>query len=117
MARGDTGRYGSDYMNKLGAQNIRIEILCLFVREIVDRESFSIQSGSYFEACSTRTLMALSLELRNFCESWREKSAAYSLDDLGGAFDRFFTSYVVFNRLYVETTHRLARRGAVGFAR
>ncbi|MFZ1007063.1 MAG: hypothetical protein WAN65_09510 [Candidatus Sulfotelmatobacter sp.] len=57
--------------------------------------------------------MALSLELRNFCESWREKSAGYSPDDLGGAFDRFFASYVVFNRLYVETTHRLARRGAV----
>ena len=61
--------------------------------------------------------MALSPQLRNFCDSWRGKAAAYSLDDLGDAFDRFFTSYVVFNRLYVEATHRLARRGAVRLER
>lgn len=57
--------------------------------------------------------MALSPQLRNFCDSWRRKAAAYASDDLSDAFDRFFTSYVVFNRLYVEATHRLARRGAV----
>ena len=57
--------------------------------------------------------MALSPQLRNFCDSWRRKAAAYGLDDVGDAFDRFFTSYVVFNRLYVEATHRLARRDAV----
>ena len=57
--------------------------------------------------------MPLSHQLRNFCDSWRGKAAAYSLDDHGDAFDRFFTSYVVFNRLYAEATHRLARRGAV----
>jgi len=57
--------------------------------------------------------MLLSPQLRNFCDSWRRKAAAYALGDLGDAFDRFFTSYVVFNRLYVEATHRLARRDAV----
>jgi hypothetical protein len=36
--------------------------------------------------------MALSPQLRNFCDSWRRKAAAYALAD---AFDRFFTSYVV----------------------
>ena len=57
--------------------------------------------------------MALSHELRAFCHSWQTKADAYSLEDLGGAFDRFFTSYVVFNRLYAEATYRLARRGRV----
>jgi hypothetical protein len=57
--------------------------------------------------------MALSLQLRDFCESWQRKAAAYALDDLGQAFDRFFTSYVIFNRLYAEATYRLARGGHV----
>ena len=46
-----------------------------------------------------------------FCHSWQAKAAAYSPRDLHGAFDRFFTSYVVFNRLYAEATYRLARSG------
>ena len=57
--------------------------------------------------------MALSPQLREFCDNWRGKARAYAVDDLGGAFDRFFTSYVVFNRLYVEATYRLASRSAV----
>ncbi len=57
--------------------------------------------------------MALSPELREFCDSWRGKAAACSMENINGAFDRFFTSYVAFNRLYVEATHRLARRGQV----
>ncbi|HTQ60627.1 MAG TPA: hypothetical protein VMI32_10410 [Candidatus Solibacter sp.] len=57
--------------------------------------------------------MTLSSQLRDFCDSWRGKARAYAVDDLGGAFDRFFTSYVVFNRLYAEATYRLASRGAV----
>ena len=77
----------------------------------MERRDFPIQSAR--PRSLYKTLMAQSPELRNFCESWREKSAAYSPDDLGGAFDRFIASYVVFNRLYVETTHRLARRGVV----
>ena len=57
--------------------------------------------------------MALTHELRDFCDSWRAKAAAYSLENIHGAFDRFFTSYVVFNRLYAEATYRLARSGHV----
>lgn len=57
--------------------------------------------------------MALSPDLREFCDSWRAKAAACSMENINGAFDRFFTSYVTFNRLYVEATHRLARRGQV----
>src|ERR1700731_2491427 len=57
--------------------------------------------------------MALSPELRDFCDSWHAKAAAYSTENINGAFDRFFTSYVAFNRLYAESTYRLARRGHV----
>ena len=55
--------------------------------------------------------MPLSHQLRTFADSWRGKAQAYPVDDLGGAFDRFFTLYVVFNRLYAEATYRLAHRG------
>jgi len=57
--------------------------------------------------------MALSLELRDFCDSWRAKAAACSLENIHGAFERFFTSYVAFNRLYTEATFRLAQQGHV----
>jgi hypothetical protein len=56
-------------------------------------------------------VMPLSDQLRTFANNWRGKTQAYAVDDLGGAFDRFFTSYVVFNRLYAEAAYRLARRG------
>ena len=56
--------------------------------------------------------MAISPELRNFCRNWRQKAAGYG-HDVRGTFDRFFTLYVVFNRLYAEATFRLARQGQV----
>lgn len=54
--------------------------------------------------------MAMSPELRDFCGNWRQKATDYG-HDVRGAFDRFFTLYVVFNRLYAEATFRLARKG------
>jgi hypothetical protein len=57
--------------------------------------------------------MALSPELAEFCHNWRAKADTCSGDNLRGAFDRFFTLWVVFNRLYAEATFRLARRGRV----
>ena len=48
-----------------------------------------------------------------FCRNWLTKAEAYSSEDISGAFDRFFTLYVAFNRLYAEATFRLARRGQV----
>ena len=56
--------------------------------------------------------MALSPELDQFCQSWQAKANACQ-DNLHGCFDKFFTLYVVFNRLYAEATFRLARRGRV----
>jgi len=57
--------------------------------------------------------MALSLEFTAFCRAWRTKVQGYSLDVPRDAFDRFFTLYVAFNRLYGEATFRLARRGVL----
>jgi hypothetical protein len=57
--------------------------------------------------------MALAEGLRSFCDGWKAKARDYSVEEIRGAFDRFFTSYVVFNRLYAEATYRLARRGQV----
>ena len=57
--------------------------------------------------------MPLTESLRRFCDDWRAKALDYSVEDITGAFDRFFTSYVVCNRLYAEATYRLARRGQI----
>lgn len=59
--------------------------------------------------------MALSSECNTFYESWLTKANDYSIDSLTEAFDRFFTLYVVFNRLYAEAAFRLARRGLINF--
>jgi len=53
--------------------------------------------------------MGISAELATFCQNWHTKAEGYSQDDVAGAFDRFFTLYVVFNRLYAEATFRFAR--------
>ena len=55
--------------------------------------------------------MALAEDLRSFCDGWRAKARDYSVEEIREVFDRFFTSYVVFNRLYAEATYRLAQRG------
>jgi hypothetical protein len=55
--------------------------------------------------------MSLSAEVITFVQNWRAKAETYADDEIRGAFDRFFTLYVTFNRLYAEATFRLARRG------
>ena len=55
--------------------------------------------------------MAISLELAEFYNGWRAKAREYPINEIRSAFDRFFTLYVAFNRLYAEATFRLARRG------
>lgn len=52
----------------------------------------------------------MSTELETFCRNWRAKAGTYCIEETAGAFDKFFTLYVVFNRLYAEATFRLARR-------
>ncbi len=54
--------------------------------------------------------MALSPEFREFYFRWREKAQTYQ-SDLQQSFDKFFTLYVLFNRLYTEATFRLVQTG------
>lgn len=55
----------------------------------------------------------LKQEIKEFCSNWLEKANGLSDDTLSGVFDKFFTLYVVYNRLYVETTFRLANNGQI----
>tara|TARA_R100001594_G_scaffold109476_1_gene144209 strand:- start:43 stop:618 length:576 start_codon:yes stop_codon:yes gene_type:complete len=52
-------------------------------------------------------------EIKNFCENWIEKTKAYSNDNLQDVFDKFFTLFVVYNRLYVEDTFRMSNKGQI----
>ena len=51
----------------------------------------------------------LSYEFTEFYDNWNRKVEEYLGDDLRIHFDRFFTLYVLYNRLYAETTFEMAR--------
>jgi hypothetical protein len=55
----------------------------------------------------------LKQEINVFCNNWLNKAANIECANIQGAFDKFFTLYVVYNRLYVETTYRLSNDGLV----
>ena len=52
-------------------------------------------------------------EIRNFCKNWIEKANTYDSDNLQDAFNKFFTLFVVYNRLYVEATFRMSNNGEI----
>lgn len=52
-------------------------------------------------------------EIKIFCENWIEKANEYDNDNLQNVFDKFFTLFVVYNRLYVEATFRMSNRGEI----
>ncbi len=52
-------------------------------------------------------------EIVNFCQNWIEKSEAYNDNNLQDVFDKFFTLFVVYNRLYVEATYRMSNQGKI----
>jgi len=54
-------------------------------------------------------------EIENFCEKWIEKADNYNDNNLQDVFDKFFTLFVVYNRLYVEATFRMSNRGEINF--
>src|SRR5262249_16400670 len=56
----------------------------------------------------------LSAEFIDFYHSWQSKAAAYSDEDLRSAFDKLFTLFVVYNRLYAAATLELAHRPESG---
>lgn len=60
--------------------------------------------------------MPLSTEFENFYQNWLSKSDCYSGKTLQNCFDQFFTLFVIYNRLYAETTFVLARRKQLNLA-
>jgi hypothetical protein len=54
--------------------------------------------------------MTLNSEFRDFCDRWLQKAEDYDTIDLNQCFDKFFTLYVVYNALYVETAALLHRK-------
>ena len=55
----------------------------------------------------------LSGEIERFVVQWIERSRQYTDTDIDGCYDKFFTLFVVFNRLYAEATFELARQGSI----
>jgi len=54
--------------------------------------------------------MPLSKQFLGFLSRWQHKAKEYNINDVSSCFDKFFTLYVVFNRIYAEATFSLARR-------
>lgn len=52
-------------------------------------------------------------EINEFCNNWLQKAENIKGDNLQDYFDKFFTLFVVYNRLYVEMTYRLSNSGNV----
>ena len=52
-------------------------------------------------------------EINDFSQNWLRKAENITGNDLQDHFDKFFTLYVVYNRLYVEATYRLANNGHI----
>jgi hypothetical protein len=58
--------------------------------------------------------MALSMEFQDFIRRWIDKAARIELkDDLATYFDKFITTFIVYNRLYAEATFTLWRQGTI----
>ena len=55
--------------------------------------------------------MSVNPEFKRFIQSWQEKAEGIKPTDIYGCFDRFFTLYVIYNRLYAEATFIFARGG------
>lgn len=55
----------------------------------------------------------LAPHLLQFCDEWVNKANKCDENNVSGCYDKFFTLFVVFNRLYAEATFELARRGKI----
>jgi hypothetical protein len=55
----------------------------------------------------------LSPEFERFYHEWLQKAELYTDDSIESCYDKFFTLFVVFNRLYAEATFELMRRGQI----
>ena len=55
----------------------------------------------------------LSLEFQEFFQKWIEKADQYGTAEIRELFDKFFTLYVLYNRIYAEATFEHARNGGI----
>lgn len=60
--------------------------------------------------------MSLSFEFESFYNNWLNKAKEYSESSKRACFDKFFTLFVVYNRLYAETTFILARKKEINIS-
>ena len=58
-------------------------------------------------------LIVKGIQLKDFYNRWTEKSKSYSNDDLADLFDKFFSLYVVYNRIYNITASVLYEEGEI----
>lgn len=58
----------------------------------------------------------LSSEFKTFYKNWLAKAAQDQGNDIGQYFNRFFTLFVVYNRLYAEATFLLARQNQINLS-
>ena len=61
--------------------------------------------------------MSLSQEFESFYCRWLQKADNYSTDNISDYFDKYFTLYVIFNRLYAEATFILDRKNQIKLLR
>ena len=61
--------------------------------------------------------MPLSPEFEEFYQSWLRKADEYSTNEIRECFDKFFTLFVIYNRLYAEATFVLARKNLINISR
>lgn len=65
------------------------------------------------EISTTKWDKMINQEIGNFCENWINKAKEYDNGNLQHVFDKFFTLFVVYNRLYVEATFRMSNKGEI----
>lgn len=57
--------------------------------------------------------MPLSIEMVTFCNSWLAKADSYGGDELNDYYNKAFSLFTLYNRLYAEATFTLARDGQI----
>ena len=55
----------------------------------------------------------LSTEFQDFYHNWINKAKEYGTNEVRECFDKFFTLFVIYNRLYAEVTFTLVRAGRI----
>jgi CRISPR/Cas system CMR-associated protein Cmr5 small subunit len=60
--------------------------------------------------------MAIDPSFYRFVTDWLEKADQIKLNSLATYFDKFFTLYVAYNRLYAEITFTLSRNGQINIS-